>query len=339
MAPWAPWSSGADCPRPSTAASASSSTGDLKGDTDILPDPARSPVAPSTTSTSRPAPTSPRPTPSAPPPSSRPSTACKPSPARSTSPRRSPPSRAPRAWTQRAPEEAALRRRVHRAAQQDAVPLAERVRPGLPRRDLRRGARGLGQQVKALIEGGVDLLLVETIFDTLNAKAALFAIEDVFDAQGVAAARHDLRDHHRPERAHALRPDGRGVLDLRRARPPASRGRQLRAGRRARCARTSRSCRASPTCWSAATRTPACPTRSAATTRRPSTRAGARRGLRRRGLVNIVGGCCGTTPDHIRAIADAVRGCPPRKPPRVERSRASSGLEPLVIRPEIELHR
>ncbi len=52
------------------------------------------------------------------------------------------------------------------------------------------------------------------------------------------------------------------------------------------------------------------------------------------GWVNIVGGCCGTTPAHIRAIADAMRGKPPRRPPPPRHDTIFSGLEPLVIRPD-----
>src|SRR5690606_10691271 len=52
------------------------------------------------------------------------------------------------------------------------------------------------------------------------------------------------------------------------------------------------------------------------------------------GLVNIVGGCCGTTPEHIRHLCEAVAGVPPRKPPQVERRCRLSGLEPLNIGPD-----
>ena len=54
----------------------------------------------------------------------------------------------------------------------------------------------------------------------------------------------------------------------------------------------------------------------------------------RNGWLNIVGGCCGTTPDHIRALARSVRGLPPRVPPKAAPSTRLSGLEPLTIRPE-----
>ena len=63
-------------------------------------------------------------------------------------------------------------------------------------------------------------------------------------------------------------------------------------------------------------------TTSAATTRRPRSMAAVLRRIRRHGLVNIVGGCCGTTPEHIRAIAEAVRGLPPRAAAR-RRSRGA----------------
>ena len=63
----------------------------------------------------------------------------------------------------------------------------------------------------------------------------------------------------------------------------------------------------SPTPSSAPIRMPACPTNSAAMTRRPEFMAAQIESFAREGLVNIVGGCCGSTPDHIRAIAEAVR--------------------------------
>src|SRR5690606_31769143 len=54
----------------------------------------------------------------------------------------------------------------------------------------------------------------------------------------------------------------------------------------------------------------------------------------RNGWLNLVGGCCGTTPDHIRAIADAVHNLSPRQRPKVKSLTRLSGLEPLTIRPE-----
>src|SRR5207244_8351009 len=66
----------------------------------------------------------------------------------------------------------------------------------------------------------------------------------------------------------------------------------------------------------------------------PEITAGLVREFAERGWVNVVGGCCGTTPAHIEAIAAAVRGLPPRVPPKVEPFSRFSGLETLVIRPD-----
>ena len=62
-------------------------------------------------------------------------------------------------------------------------------------------------QARGLIEGGVDAILIETIFDTLNAKAAGFAVEQVFEAMGVELPDHAVRHHHRSVGAQSLRPD------------------------------------------------------------------------------------------------------------------------------------
>ena len=65
-----------------------------------------------------------------------------------------------------------------------------------------------------LIDGGADVLLIETIFDTLNAKAAICAIAEVSEERAPAPAGHDLRHHHRPLRPAAFRTDAGGVLEL-----------------------------------------------------------------------------------------------------------------------------
>ena len=118
---------------------------------------------------------------------------------------------------------------------------------------------------------------------------------------------------------------------------------------RARCGRTSPSSRASPTAGSASTRTPACRTRSASTTSCPRRRRRCSANSPTSGFANILGGCCGTTPDHIRALVAAVRSFHRDGPPRGQVSTVLgrpflwkpdlthsqlSGLEPLVIRPD-----
>ena len=197
-----------------------------------------------------------------------------------------------------------------------------------------RCATAYAEQVRGLIDGGVDMLLVETIFDTLNAKAALVAIEEVFDATACALPVIDLGHHHRPQRPHAVGPDGRGVLDLDRARAAARRRHQLRA-RRARDAAVRGGAGGADAV-----------VRELLPERRPAERV---RRLRRdaaddrggccasspRRLLNLVGGCCGTTPEHIRAIAEAVRDAAAARGRRRRDGLARfSGLEPLTIRPE-----
>ncbi len=161
-----------------------------------------------------------------------------------------------------------VRGRLGRPAERDALALARR---STTRRSARStfdaGVRGATRsRSRGLRDGGVDLLLIETIFDTLNAKAAIAAAT----RRRARAPAVDLGHDRRPERPHAVRADRRGVLDVGRARRAADRRRQLLARRDARCGRTSRSSRASRrrTGRVLPERRPA-RTRSAATTRPP----------------------------------------------------------------------
>jgi 5-methyltetrahydrofolate--homocysteine methyltransferase len=86
------------------------------------------------------------------------------------------------------------------------------------------------EATKGLIEGGADLILIETIFDTLNAKAAIFAVQQVFE-DGRRTADHDLRHHHRRLRPHPVGPDHRSVLELGAPRQADFRGPELRPRR------------------------------------------------------------------------------------------------------------
>ena len=67
---------------------------------------------------------------------------------------------------------------------------------------------------RGLVDGGADVLIIETIFDTLNAKAAIFAVETLFEQRGAPLAGDHLRDDHRRVRPDAVRPGDRGVLEL-----------------------------------------------------------------------------------------------------------------------------
>ena len=87
------------------------------------------------------------------------------------------------------------------------------------------------EAAEGLIEGGADLLVIETIFDTLNAKAAIFGVEAAYDATGDRDPAHHLGHDHRRLGADAVGPDRGRVLDVGRARPPARGRAQLRARR------------------------------------------------------------------------------------------------------------
>ena len=84
------------------------------------------------------------------------------------------------------------------------------------------------ESAAGLVEGGADILLIETIFDTLNAKAAIFAVESLFDELGERLPLDHLGDHRRRVRPDAVGPDGRGVLAQHPSRRPADRRPQLR---------------------------------------------------------------------------------------------------------------
>ncbi len=131
--------------------------------------------------------------------------------------------------------------------------------------------KAYGEQINGLLDGGADMLLVETIFDTLNAKAALYAIAEITEATRHRRARDDLGHHHRQVRPPAVRAIAGSVLEFGAAR--ASRSPSASTARSAPkiCAPISPTSAASPTRWSAPIRTPACPTSSASMTRRRNT--------------------------------------------------------------------
>ena len=173
-----------------------------------------------------------------------------------------------------------------------------------------------GVQARALVEGGVDLLLLETVFDTLNVKAGLFAIEEYFEASGnrvpviVSVTIVD-----RSGRT-LSGPNGGGFLDFRFAHAALQRGHELRAGREADALRSSKSSRGlAPipiTCYPNA----GLPNAFGGFDETPERMAADLGEFARNGWLNIAGGCCGSTPEHIRAIGEAIRGVAPRVPPK-----------------------
>ena len=220
------------------------------------------------------------------------------------------------------------------------------------------------EQVRGLLDGGVDLLLVETIFDTLNAKAAFFAIQQIFEERGIEPfpyRRDELRESPSFQaRARVTRPSE----SLRRHVPLLASVTFIQAGSNRgvtgqtveafwnsishvpllsvgmNCALGPRELRPlieelsgiAPVYVSAYPNAglpnPLLPTGFPET---PETLAPQLREWAQNGWLNIVGGCCGTTPAHIKAVAEAVRGIPPRKVPAVEPYLRLSGLDALTV--------
>ena len=123
------------------------------------------------------------------------------------------------------------------------------------------------EQVRGLLDGGADLLLIETIFDTLNAKAAIHAILDETEARGIRVPimiSGTITDLSGPP---AVRADAERASGIRSAMRRRSRSDSTARSARRKCARTSPSSRASPARWCAPIRMPACRTSSGSTTR------------------------------------------------------------------------
>jgi len=186
------------------------------------------------------------------------------------------------------------------------------------------------EQVRALIEGGVDLLLIETVFDTLNAKAAIFAVEEVFEETG---ERLPIMISGTVTDASGRILSGQTVEafwnSVRHARPLTI-GLNCALGAalmRPYIAELARICDTFVCVYpNAGLPNPMSETGFDET---PDITSGLLEEFARAGLVNVSGGCCGTTPDHIRAIATKVAELPPRVVPQVPVQTRLSGLEPL----------
>ena len=191
-----------------------------------------------------------------------------------------------------------------------------------------------GEQINGLLDGGADLLLIETIFDTLNAKAAVYAIIEVCEARGVdvpVMISGTITD--RSGRLLAGQTPEAFWNSIQHAHP-ISIGLNCAlgaAGMRPHIAELSRVADTLVCAYPNA----GLPNEFGHYGENPDDMADQLGEFAQAGLVNIVGGCCGTTPEHIRAIANAVRGKPPRRIPEVQPLLRLSGLEPFTLLPEI----
>ena len=197
-------------------------------------------------------------------------------------------------------------------------------------------------QTRGLIDGGSDLLLVETQIDTLNAKAALVAIAEVFEEQGsrlpvmVSATLTD-----RSGRTLSGQTLDAFYLSIEHVKP-FSVGLNCALGAREMrpyLAELSRAVDGYVSCYPNA----GLPNAFGEYDEQPSETAALVKEFAESGFVNIIGGCCGTTPDHIREIAQAMNGLPPRGVGNATHAGGAtpagkltqlSGLEPLTIRPD-----
>jgi 5-methyltetrahydrofolate--homocysteine methyltransferase len=189
------------------------------------------------------------------------------------------------------------------------------------------------EAVRGLLDGGADLLLVETIFDTLNAKAALFAIDSYFETAGlqvpvmISGTITDASG--RTLSGQTTEAFWNSVAQAR----PLSVGLNCALGAKALRQYVQELSRVAPTFVSTHPNA-GLPNEFGGYDESPEYMAGVLREFAESGLVNLVGGCCGTTPAHIKAIADAVAGLPPRLPASPAPRLRLSGLEPLTIGPD-----
>lgn len=191
-----------------------------------------------------------------------------------------------------------------------------------------------GEQIDGLIDGGADIILIETIFDTLNAKAAIFACEERFEAKGIrlpvmiSGTITDLSG-----RTLSGQTPSAFWNSVRHANP-------FTIGLN--CALGADAMRPHLQELSDVADTFVCaypnaglPNEFGQYDETPEMMARQVQGFVRDGLVNIVGGCCGSTPEHIRAIAEAVKGYKPREIPEHKPFMSLSGLEPFVLTKDI----
>lgn len=191
-------------------------------------------------------------------------------------------------------------------------------------------AKAYQDQIEGLIEGGVDLILIETIFDTLNAKAAIFAMEEAFEASGkrlplmLSCTVTDMSGRNL---------SGQTVeafwYSVRHAKP-------FSVGLN--CSFGAEHLRASAAQIAQIADTHVCifpnaglPNDMGEYDERPETTGAFIRSWAEEGLINIIGGCCGTTPEHIVAIREAVEPHAPRTIPEMQPVMRLSGIDPITI--------
>jgi len=189
-------------------------------------------------------------------------------------------------------------------------------------------AEAYAEQIRGLLEGGVDALLLETCFDALNTKAALYAISGIPEAAAlpllISVSVSDRSG--RTLTGQTLEAFFRAVRHAR----PLCFGLNCSLGA-ADLAPLVADVAAWADCAVSCYPNAGLPNELGAYDEAPATTAAALRKMAQDGLVNLVGGCCGTTPEHIAAIAEAVRGITPRSIPAPDPRPYVSGLESVCL--------
>jgi 5-methyltetrahydrofolate--homocysteine methyltransferase len=190
------------------------------------------------------------------------------------------------------------------------------------------------EQIKALVEGGVDVLLIETVFDTLNCKAAIFAANTYFDEGGkkvpvmVSGTITDASGRTLTGQTTEAFYNSVAHGDL------LSVGLNCALGARAMKPYLRELSRVA-TCFVSVYPNAGLPNEFGQYDETPEMMVDQVKEFLDEGLVNILGGCCGTTPDHIRAMANAASQFQPRKKEFVEPLLRLSGLEPMTLTKEL----
>ena len=186
------------------------------------------------------------------------------------------------------------------------------------------------ESTRALVEGGSDLILIETVFDTLNAKAAIYAVKEEFEALGVDlpimisgtitdASGRTLSGQTTEAFYNSLRHADALSFGLNCALGPDELRQYVQELSRI------------AECYVTAHPNAGLPNAFGEYDLDADTMAAQIREWAESGFLNIVGGCCGTTPEHIAAMSNAVAGLPPRRLPELPVACRLSGLEPLTI--------
>ncbi|UDL94100.1 methionine synthase [Lichenihabitans sp. PAMC28606] len=192
-----------------------------------------------------------------------------------------------------------------------------------------------GDAARGLIEGGADIIIVETIFDTLNAKAALAGIDEIFEEIGrtlpvmISGTITDLSGRTLSGQTPTA------FWNAVRHASPFTVGLNCALGAREMRAHLSEISRAADTLVCAYPNA-GLPNEFGMYDESPDYMAELVGEFAESGLVNVIGGCCGTTPAHIRAIAARVKGLAPRVVPTIEPMLRLSGLEPFTLTSDIK---